>query len=205
LNTAQEVEIARPYTMIARTVSDVFSPPVLAAPGLALACWASGVAGVHWFALVYFSMAVLPAACYVVWLVKSGRVADFHLPHRQDRRGVFLVSLASGLAALGTLVYMGAPSSFLAPILALLFQTLVLFLITLTWQISIHTATVSGLVTFAVLVLGGSAIVLFLLIPLVAWGRIYLGRHTPAQTIAGTCLGCSSFVLLFGVYALIWR
>lgn len=194
----------RPFTSIARTISDLMSPPVLAIPGLALGVWASNQAGTYRFALLYFVMGVLAPVFYVLWLVKSGRVSDFHLPNRRERVRPFLASLLCGIGAIALIVYLNAPSAFVGPLLALLLQTAVLFTITLAWQISIHTATVAGLVTFAVLALGPLAWLSSLLVPLVAWARVYLGRHTIPQTLAGIAVGCMSFVTLYALRGLVW-
>jgi hypothetical protein len=176
----------------------------MALPCLMLCVWTSARAGTIWYALLYFLVAIPLPLAYVVWLVKSGRVRDFHLPDRRDRTGPFLVSLASALFALALLVYLQAPSAFVAPILAAFVQTLLLFLITLVWQISVHTATVGGLVTFAILALGSEATVLATIVPLVGWARIHLGRHTVAQAVAGALLGAVSFIALFAMRGIIW-
>jgi len=152
-------------------------------PCLLLGVLASDVSGTYLFALLYFAVAVPVPVMYVVWLVKSGRVDDFHLPERRDRTGPFAVSIAGAVGAAALLYYFGAPVVFLAPVLTALVQTVLLFLITLRWQISIHTATAAGLVTFAILALGSGAAILAVLVPLVAWARVFLGRHTVAQTV----------------------
>ena len=198
------VSLDRPGVAAARMISDVLSPPAMAVPALVLGVWASDAVGTYRYAVLYFLLAILMPLLYVVWLLKSGRIADFHLPNRRDRTGPFVVFLLCGLVALGLLVYLGAPASFVAPVIALLFQTLLLFLITLTWQVSIHTASTAGLVTFAVLALGIGAAALFVLVPLVGWARIHLRRHTLAQTLAGALVGCSSFLLLFALRGLAW-
>lgn len=196
--------IAGHLSVIARAVSDILSPAVLSIPCLLLGILASDVPGTYRYALLYFLVAIPLPVLYVLWLLKSGRVTDFHLPDRRDRTGPFLISIAGAMGAALLLYYFGAPAVFLAPVLAALLQTLVLFLITLAWQISIHTATTTALVTFAVLALGSGASVLAFLVPLVMWARIYLGRHTLAQTVAGACLGCASFTTLFALRGIVW-
>jgi membrane-associated phospholipid phosphatase len=191
-------------TLVARSVSDLCSPAALALPCLLLGVWACDVPGTIWYALLYFAIAIPLPLAYVVWLVKSGRVRDFHLPNRRDRVGPFAVSLTAALGAVAALVYFGAPAGFLAPILAVFAQTFMLFLVTLAWQISIHTATTAGLATFAALALGGEAVLLAALVPLVAWARIHLGRHTPAQVTAGALLGCATFIALYALRGLAW-
>jgi membrane-associated phospholipid phosphatase len=165
---------------------------------------ASDVPGTYRFALLYFLVAVPVPVAYVLWMLKSGRVTDFHLPDRRDRTMPFVISIAGALGAAVLLYFAGAPAVFLAPVVAALTQTLLLFLITLGWQISIHTATTTALVTFGVLAFGAAASVLAFLVPLVMWARLYLGRHTLAQTIAGACLGCASFSMLFALRGIVW-
>lgn len=191
-------------SVAARTVSDLFSPAGLAIPCIALGVWASDVPGTYRYAVLYFLVAVPLPVCYVLWMVKSGRVTDFHLPDRRDRTVPFVVAILSALCALGLLVYLGAPAVFVAPVVTALVQTMALFLVTLAWQISIHTATTSGLVTFAILALGGGAVAFLLLVPLVMWARLYLGRHTLPQTVAGAFLGCVIFTALFALRGTAW-
>lgn len=204
----ETLTLSRPLSVylavVARAISDLFSPAALAAPCLLLGVWASDVPGTYRFALLYFAIAVPLPVAYVVWLVKTGRASDFHLPERRDRTMPFLLSLATAVCALGLLFYFGAPSVFLAPIVTALAETLVLFLITLTWQISIHTATTAGLVTFAVVAIGGGAAALLLLVPLVMWARLYLGRHTMGQAVGGVCLGVLIFSAMFACRGLVW-
>ncbi len=188
----------------ARAVSDVFSPPVMAVPALAVGAWASHSQGTYWYALLYFSIAVVLPVFYVAWAIHSGRIADFHMSNRHERVAPFVVSLICGLSAWILLVALGAPRDFVAPVLALLLQTLLLFLITLVWQVSVHTAVTASLVTYTCLVVGPPAMLLIGLIPLVAWARLYLGRHTMAQTVVGACVGSSCFAILFALHGIAW-
>jgi membrane-associated phospholipid phosphatase len=205
---ANALTLSRPVSnylsVAARAISDLFSPAGLAIPCVALGVLASDVPGTYRYAVLYSLVAIPLPVFYVFWLVKTGRVSDFHLPERRDRLGPFMVSILCALCAVGLLVYFGAPVVFLAPIVTALAQTLALFLVTLAWQISIHTATTSGLVTFAVLALGGGAVAFLLLIPLVMWARLYLGRHTLAQTVAGAFLGCLIFMAMFALRGTAW-
>jgi membrane-associated phospholipid phosphatase len=203
-----ELSIARPFSAhlaaIARSVSDLFSPAALSVPCLLLGVLASDEPGTYRYAILYFFVAIPIPVAYVLWLLKSGRVSDFHLPNRRDRTGPFVVAIAGAVCAAVLLAFLGAPTIFLAPVVTALLLTLGLFLITLKWQISIHSATTTALVTFAVLALGPGAAVLALCIPLVIWARMYLGRHTLAQSLAGACLGCATFMALFALRGNVW-
>jgi membrane-associated phospholipid phosphatase len=194
----------RAYASMARIISDIFSPPVLAVPGLLLGAYYSSAPGIYSYALAYFLVGVLAPVMYVIWLLRIGAITDFHIPDRRDRRGPFLATLGAGLVGVGLLAYLGAPATFIAPVIALLAETLILFLITLFWQVSIHTATTAGLVTFAIYVLGVEAVLLSLLIPLVAWARVYLERHTITQTVWGTLIGAACFLVLIALRGVAW-
>src|SRR4029079_9478341 len=138
--SSPSVVASRTCASLARVISDTFSPPVLAVPGLLLGASFSGTPGIYSLALVYFLVGVVAPVMYVLWLVRIGSITDFHIPDRRDRRGPFLASLGCGILAVGLLAYLGAPATFIAPVIALLAETLILFLITLFWQVSIHTA-----------------------------------------------------------------
>lgn len=189
---------------LARVVSDVFSPPALAIPALILGVWVSQGSGNFKFAVLYFLVAVVVPVLYVVWALRTGRISDFHMSLRSERVGTFIVSIASALVAMGLLVYLNAPNEIIAPIMALVVQTVLLFLISLTWQVSVHTATAASLVTFGCLALGPVAATFAWLVPLVAWARVHLGRHTVAQTLAGAGLGVSCFAVLFALRGIAW-
>jgi membrane-associated phospholipid phosphatase len=191
-------------TQIAGLISDILCPPALAIPALLIGVWFSGVTETYSYALLYFAAAVPLPVGYFLWLLKTGRITDFHLPNRRDRRGPFAVASIASLGGIILLGYLGAPVPFLALLIAVMAEMLVLFLITLAWQISIHTATAAGLATFAAFTVGSAAIALALLVPAVMWARIYLRRHTLAQTVAGCGLGCAIFGMLFSVHGLLW-
>jgi membrane-associated phospholipid phosphatase len=189
---------------VARLVSDASSPAVLSVPCLGLGVLVSDVPGTWRFAVLYFACAIPAPLVYLVWLLKTGRVTDFHLPKRSDRTGPFVAALGSALVALGSLFYFGAPAAFVAPVLTAFAQTLALFLITLAWQISVHTATTAAFATFAILGLGGASVLAAPLVPLVIWARLYLRRHTLAQCMAGAVLGCAAFATLFALRGVVW-
>ena len=189
---------------VARLISDLLCPAVVAIPGLVLGVWYSGVAATYGYALLYFAVAIPLPVGYLVWLLKTGRATDFHLPDRRQRYGTFAVTSVAGMGGISLLAYLGAPTPFLAFLIVAMVETLLLFVITFAWQISIHAATVAGLATFAFWVLGGAAIVLTPLVPVVMWSRVYLRRHTLAQVIAGGALGCAAFGTLFMVRGVLW-
>ncbi|MBI2979613.1 MAG: hypothetical protein HYY41_02130 [Chloroflexi bacterium] len=65
----------------------------------------------------------------------------------------------------------------------------VIFLvINLWWKISLHTALVAASVTMLVMLYGWIATITVALVPLIAWARIELKYHSPAQVATGALL-----------------
>jgi len=62
-------------------------------------------------------------------------------------------------------------------------------LITMYWKISGHGAAIASLTVFICGLYGSLAAPVLLAIPLVAWARVRLHRHTLAQTVAGSLVG----------------
>ncbi len=190
-------------TMLARTVSDICSPAALALPCLLLAAWSSEAPGAIWYAVLYAAVAVPLPMLYVVWLVKTGRVTDFHLPNRHERARPFAVALVSALIAVALLVVLGA-----GHVLGADHRRVHADLLAVSghaglanqhshgndrrtgdvrsdrrgrrWCICHADRAASGL------------------------GRIHLGRHTLAQTIAGALLGCGMFIAMFALRGIAW-
>jgi membrane-associated phospholipid phosphatase len=72
---------------------------------------------------------------------------------------------------------------------AFVLQAALFLLITLRWKISLHSAAASNLAVIGWLTVGLNGLALALIIPVVAWARVHLRRHTLAQTVGGALLG----------------
>jgi membrane-associated phospholipid phosphatase len=189
---------------VARIISDIFNPAVLGVPFLIVAASAAEVSGTYRFALLYFLVAVPLPFCYVLWLVATNRVTDLHLSERRQRLAPFAISLCAALCGLVLLHALAAPTILVVALSTAFVQTALLFVITLWWKISIHTAAIAGLVTFAIMVLGSNALACTPLVPLVAWARVYLHRHTLLQTVAGGAVGYLTFAMMYCTRGVIW-
>ncbi|PON11728.1 hypothetical protein C2W62_43300 [Candidatus Entotheonella serta] len=73
------------------------------------------------------------------------------------------------------------------------------FLITLYWKISVHSAGIAGVATFFSSALGFPLIALAPVL-LVGWSRVHLGRHTVGQVFAGGMLGGLIFILMLTAF-----
>lgn len=170
-------------------VSQIGSPPLTGAVAVLLVTYALATNAAWGWAGFYLLATILLPCLYIIWLVRKGHVSDFHLPIREERIRPLLFSLTTAVAAWGILSQAAAP----APLRMLagvnVIQAIIFFLITLRWKISLHTATAAIMAQLALAFLGTSALPLTVSVPLIAWSRVHLQRHTVAQTIGGACLG----------------
>ena len=170
-------------------VSGVLSPLSIAIAAIAVAGYAiNDESALTWIAL-YILLSILPPTIYIIYLVRKGMVTDFHLNIREERKKPFLLMTANTAVVFLIMLLLGAPKLILIVIATAILQLLFMLLITLRWKISGHCTAVSGLVVLALALFGENLLPLTLLIPLVAWSRIRLKRHTLAQTIAGSFMG----------------
>lgn len=176
---------------VVRLVTEIFAPtPVVGALFLVVA-WHSAptrAAALAWGALTLAFAALFPFA-YVLREVRRRRVTDRHVRVRRQRPRILLVAIASTLFLLALLAALGAPRALAALVVACIAGLASALLVTLVWKLSIHVAVVAGAVVILVLVLGWPLAALAPLVALTAWGRVALGDHTSAQTIAGGALG----------------
>lgn len=184
--------VVRRHLNWARLVSDLISPPVLwslLAFPIAFRVADTSSQAVLW-ALTYGVFVCWLPMVYVAWQVRSGGIADLHMPNRHERIRPLLIGVVGAGVAFLLFVADGAPR--LMPLFTVFtfVQMLLIMLITLRWQISIHTMSAAvAAVTIGVLYGAGSGLLLAPLVVLVGVARLKLERHTPAQVIAGAALG----------------
>ncbi len=176
----------------ARLVSNLFSPPViwgtLAFP-IAFREASTQEQGLIW-ALTYVILVCVMPAFYIGLMVWRGHITDLHMRVREQRIRPYIVSIICTVIAWVALNVMQAPP--LLPTFAFItvIQIVAMLIVTLVWQISMHTMSVtSAIVTTGALFGFGLAMLASPLIPLVGAARYSLGRHTLSQLIAGSLLG----------------
>lgn len=174
---------------LARGISDVFSPPFIAISGIALTTTVIDAPAAWYWIAYYLILAVLVPITYLIWKVHRGEISDFHIQVREQRIRPLVLTLACSVTALGSLWAGQAPR--MLQIFAGMgtLQITILLLVTLNWKISGHAAAMGSFAVFIWSLYGNIATPALLAIPLVAWARIRLHRHTPAQTFAGSLVG----------------
>ncbi|MEW5871498.1 MAG: hypothetical protein AB1894_19650 [Chloroflexota bacterium] len=174
---------------LAKWVSNILSPPVLALFGIFLAAQAIGSIAAWWWSSYYVLLTVALPCGYIVWKVRRGEISDFHMRVRQERIRPMLLMLACCIAAWSTMLIAHAPTVLLLFATMGILQVAFLLLVTLRWKISGHGTAIGSLAVFLWSIFGPMATPAVIAIPLVAWARLRLNRHDLSQTIVGTLAG----------------
>jgi membrane-associated phospholipid phosphatase len=181
-----------PGEHIAYWISHLGSPPAVGVYAAFFTAVSIPAAPWLWVGVFIFLSLVAPLL-FLIWQLRRGDVTDIEIHFRQQRKWALLVTIAGFAITWIAMLVGNAP-----PILRLLVGTglvewSVIFVVTLRWKISIHAASISGMVAYLVWGFGMIAAPALLAIPVVGWSRVKLRHHTPAQVLAGIGLGGLSF------------
>jgi membrane-associated phospholipid phosphatase len=138
---------------------------------------------------------VISPALLLLFMMRQHMISDRELSDRQERRVYFLiVSLFFGASFLfcGTTEY--ALYNFV-----LLVAVFIAWLVGLYWKISGHMLFDTALFLLLGWIYTPFYLLQFLL-PLIAYTRVYLQKHTIPQTIAGSIAGLFAFILGLSLY-----
>lgn len=132
---------------------------------------------------------IIPLTFFAVHLYN--KKIDFDLTARKTRIPLLSITLICFL--LGTLIiYLGGYYSELRLQAGLFLLILIFTLITIKWKISFHTFVLSMSSVFMYKYFGEIFIYFALItLPIIMYARVYLGKHSGLQVIAGTALGLS--------------
>ena len=136
------------------------------------------------FGLSVLFVLLLPVA--VTLTVRAlGMVSDADITERRERLLPYTIITVGYFVGALVLWAAGAPTEVVAAMACYFTVTAVCTAITAFWKISMHMAGIAGPVVAASLLLPKSALVSIVLIPLLAWARLTLRRHTPGQIAGG--------------------
>ena len=184
---------------IALLLSHLLNPALLALLVFAVEGWFD-----DWF-IGFVAMgifALLPGG--VLLILVRWRYLDQVYPDDRDERAILL--MLGGLCyAVGwaILYWLGAGLMVLLTAGTFVFCTLLVWLINRYWKISIHAAGVGATACILLVTAGEVAVPFLLALPAIAWARLYLRAHTPAQVGVGMVLGIAIPALLFHVFELL--
>ncbi len=177
------------FNKTARFISNLCSPPIIALMAALVTALTINTESAWLWTLAYAGTAILLPTIYILILLKRGAISGFHLNERKERtKPLAVISINTALIFL-IMVFAGAPKLILLIMATSIIQLLLILAITQRWKISGHCTAAASLAAYAIALYGTDLTPLALLVPLIAWSRIKLNRHSLAQTIAGTLLG----------------
>lgn len=157
---------------------------------------------VKW-SLILVGVNLLPVLLASIYFVRSNRIDSIFASIRQQRTKIYLVAGVCISLGFIILLYLGAPLVLVAAATATLSAAVLYMAINLRWKISIHTAFIAASVTTLIILYGWIALMGGVLVALVAWARIELAHHSPAQVIVGGFLASLIVVVVFYLFRLL--
>lgn len=175
----------------ARALTEVFSPAILVIAllfGVAIHASPTTSRGLLYGAVTAFFAGGLPYAILLLG-IRRGHLGDRHIRERSERPTMMAIGLVSVTVGLLLTWWLGAPRALFALVAAMLAGIAVTLAITAFWKISIHTATAAGTLAVLVIEFGPALWATLAIVAALAWARVVLRDHTPAQVTAGAVVG----------------
>lgn len=190
---------------IAKWISRIFHPFLVAVITLALATYKSGSppASVALWVGISFATVILPVSLYILWMVRTGKYSDVYVSIREHRNSLYIVATLCLIALVVILAIGNPPVVVTACIVSGVLANGVGMFINRFTKISVHSAAMAGctavLLVFTPIV--GWVMVIATLIT--GWARMLLKAHTVSQVVLGYLVASSSVVIAFRFFGLI--
>lgn len=154
-------------------------------------------------AIVLINMCLLPLAG--IYLLKlNGHVSDFDVSNKKERVFPYIITVVSSIAGIVLIYRYNMPWITLKLYIGSMLATIIAFVITFKWKISVHTIAFGCIIASAFLICLNQAknpllffVILLLFGGLQASSRLYLKAHTVWQVTAGFFLGLLSVSATF--------
>ena len=192
----------------ARTVSFLFDGSVLAIPVFIAVCFYNRSEGSKiWimpaFLVSLLFLAVIPYS-FILYLYKTKKISDIHIPKRRQRLMPLLV--INICVVLGFIILLFLRSSLLLKTVYLIYLIGLptISLITVFYKVSFHASYITMFSLIYLIVFGKWAIFTLPLIPLVGWSRVRLKRHTTAQVGLGILVILIVSFIIFTLNGFLW-
>jgi hypothetical protein len=185
---------------IARFISFIFNPVLVLVfvPFLLLYKTTKDIfIAINWTG--YTVVFLLIMTVFIIYFVKKKVFTDMDVSKREQRPLLFFVSIVFAIVYLAGLFFLHGPYILFVITFGITMGIFVASIINTRIKASIHVATIAALIFTLAIVYGGLYTFSLLLIPLVAWARITIKRHTLSETIVGGILGVLLSLFIYGL------
>lgn len=203
-NLADELPtvVEGPSLALARTLSIIFSPPLVALASYLFVVYArpeSFLIGLGW-ALLTLCIQLVPSGIIYTYRRRTGAYTDADVSVRTDRNELYLVGTLATLASVAALTMLQAPLHYQALALGTLGLSAACGVTNLFWKISMHAAAIGAFATIVALHLPMAGAILWACALAVGWARVKTRNHTPLQVMAGLLVAAA---VTYGAFALV--
>ncbi len=137
---------------------------------------------------------------FVFWAYATDKISDLDMSVRSEREAVFGAFIAFYCSGTLVLAATQAPALLIASMAGYTANMVIVGFITRYWKISTHAIGITAPIVALWTLYKPAPLPFFILIPLVAWARVYLKAHTIAQVVAGTALATATVIFFFKIY-----
>jgi hypothetical protein len=190
--------------LLAQIISYVSNPLVIAFPttyALVYKSTGSVEMALWWAISSLFFCAMI--AVFVVYGVRKGFFNDLDVSERLKRRPLFIVGGIVSFTYFLVVLLLNGPRILLLALSGVILGIFLDNIINSRIKASVHVATFSAFVVTTAIVYGGQYVFLLFLIPVVAWARVIVKRHTLQETIVGALLGISLTTIMYVVMKMV--
>lgn len=185
-------------TFIAQVISTVFHPAVIsiATPIIFMffmerknpypALWVL-------FPLIFVGIVIL----FTYIGVKTKLFSDFDVTKRTERKPLYFFVIIVSILYIVLLLLFHGPKSLMILGIGVLIGAIIFELVNKKFKASIHVASVSAFMCVLALLYGGVFLFFPLLIPVIAWSRIHMKRHTFSEAVIGGIVGVGLTVAIY--------
>jgi len=178
--------------------SRIFHPFVVPVPTLLVALRLLGVGwreALGWTALCVAVAIGPPTALLVAQRIRRGD-GDWYVTVREERRALYALGGACLVVLLALLAWTRAPSLLIVCLVAAIVANAIGAGLNRITKVSVHAGSAAGCATLLGWLAPAAAPALAAAVALVAWARLRLGHHTPAQVALGAgitaaCIGAA--------------
>ncbi len=183
---------------IARLISFLLSPLILFLPTpyiLVDKVSQNDLYALKWTVFSYIFL--FSVVVFVILGNLFGIFSDFDVSKKEERPKLFVFGAFVTFLYLISLFILNGPKILFIAISGIILGVLIISLVNRWVKASIHVATVSAFSVSLIILYGNILIPLLLLIPLMAWARVKIKKHTSIEVVTGGFLGLALTIIVY--------
>ena len=147
----------------------------------------------------FSSIFLFSVAFFVLLGMLIGFFSDYDVSKKEERPKLFAFGGIVAFLYFGSLILLSGPKVLYLVIFGIILGVFVISIVNNWIKASIHTATICAFTLSLVILFGFMFIPALLLIPVMAWARVKIKKHTPQETLVGGFLGIVLTIIVYGV------